>query len=253
MFCLYNIDKASNDESVCHWNLHLPKTSKKKRVSVSLAPVGFTHAKLSASFRFSINYILWFHTWQCIQYRERFNKAVWTKTLLTNCYRMEPLLHHTNEGETTRKGNTIRNCKDFIWETGICMEKPKMPHYNPWQLTVQHASKNVFPVKIQLPRLLFLNLSRSFLHTFNASNWATVNESTNTNTQEMKLPLPPKTNDPLRFVKVKGHSWTLQHVDLRGVSCTCTLQWPNKCALKRGYVYKLGTQSIRSVHLQWTE
>lgn len=39
------------------------------------------------------------------------------KNIVRNCYRMQPLSHHTNEGETTGKGNATGNCKDFIGKT----------------------------------------------------------------------------------------------------------------------------------------
>lgn len=152
MFCLYNIDKASNGESVCHWNLHLPKTSKKKKVSVSLAPVGFTHAKWSAAFRFSINYILWFHTWQCIQYREIQQGSV-DKNIVTDCSSMEPLLYHTNEREATWRGNAIRNCRHFVRKRDLHGGTPSTA--SPRQLTVQHAVKMLSPLEFNPTPFVF--------------------------------------------------------------------------------------------------
>ena len=45
-------------------------------MSVSLDLMGFYSSKRIGSLQFFINYILWFHTWQDIQYNKKFNGAV---------------------------------------------------------------------------------------------------------------------------------------------------------------------------------
>lgn len=105
--------KASNGESVCHCNSHLPKTSENK-VSVSLAPVGFTHA----AFPFSINYVLWSHTWQCTVQREmQQGSGDCVKDIMRNRYRMQPLYIIQMKG----KPHT-REMPPVIAKTGKTME-----------------------------------------------------------------------------------------------------------------------------------
>lgn len=73
-----------------------------KNMSVSLALMGFHHAKWSVAFEFSQTiYILWFHTWQDIQYSKKLNETVLilseSKKSLSGLYRLPLLVHNWRE------------------------------------------------------------------------------------------------------------------------------------------------------------
>lgn len=44
---------------------------------------------------------------------------------------MQPLLYHTNEGETTQKGDATSNREDLQERQWNVHGEPKMPHHTP--------------------------------------------------------------------------------------------------------------------------
>lgn len=167
--------------------------------------MGFTHAKWFAAFRFSINYILWFHTWQCIWYRERFNKAVGLcQRHVCHCYGMHCPTFATSHKwrEITGKGMPLVTAKTGARTMDFARRNLKQ-RIAPFDSYLYNMQVKMFsPIKTQHTDLLLLNFSRFFLHTF----WATFNCTYKNKYKKWNFPF--LSNDCFR-VSVKQHPWML--------------------------------------------